>query len=94
MTTGRGEISAGLPGHTDEQLTGRVWLTQARGTWPIQVHVVESQVITWLKNNPAGVAWEYELTPVRRVEVITHEPCLDDYRVDRHIEPAKEEKIS
>jgi hypothetical protein len=89
MTTIRGEISPGTSGHLNDQLTGRIWLTQARGQWPIQLHVSENQVITWLENNPTGAAWEYEVTPVRRVEVVTHEPHLAEFG---KIEPIEDEK--
>jgi hypothetical protein len=90
MTTIRGEISPGTPGHLNDQLAGRVLLTQVKGQWPIQLHVSESQVITWLENNPTGLAWEYELKPVRRVEVVTQEPCLAEYG---KIEPMSEEAV-
>jgi hypothetical protein len=86
MATIRGEISPGTSGHLNDQLTGRVWLTQERNEWPIQVHVTKDQVVTWLKLNPTAVAWEYELTPVRRVEVVVPEPHLSEYHPGRHIE--------
>lgn len=80
MTTARGEISPGTPGHLNDQLVGKVWLAQVRGQWPISVLVSESQVVTWLKQNPTGVAWEYQVTPVRRVEIVTPEPSLVEYQ--------------
>jgi len=80
MTTARGEITRGTPDQLHDQLVGKVWLAQVRGQWPISVLVSESQVVTWLKQNPTGVAWEYQVTPVRRVEVVTPEPFLAEHQ--------------
>lgn len=82
MTTGRGEISPGTPGRLNDQLSGRVWFGQNRGQWPIAVMTSESQVVTWMSQNPNGVVWEYEATPIRRVGLVRPEPHLSEYRPD------------
>jgi hypothetical protein len=76
MTTARGEISSGSPGQLNEVLRGKVWLAQRRAEWPVTLMESESQVITWLKQNPDGAVWEYDIKPVSRVEMTQPEPLI------------------
>lgn len=76
MTTLRGEIARSEPERTNEQLTGKVWLAQGRNEWPVRLMTSPSEVIHWLNSNPDGAAWEYMITPVRRVMVVNPDPFL------------------
>jgi len=78
VTTLKGEIARSEPERTNEQLTGRVWLVQNRGEWPVGLLTLESQVVGWLESNPEGAAWEYHLTPMRQVKVVRPEPYLQE----------------
>lgn len=76
MTTARGEISSGRVGEMNKQLTGKIFLCQRRAEWPIVVCTAPGEVIAWLAQNPDGAAWEYGITPVRRLYVHKPEPYL------------------
>lgn len=76
MPTLNGEISRSEPGRLHEQLQGTVWLAQDRGKWPVTILTSEAQVISHLKLNREAVAWEYKITPVRRVTVEVADPVL------------------
>jgi hypothetical protein len=76
MTTTRREIGRGESGRLDEQLTGRVWLAQNRPQWPVQLLTSVSQVADWLKMNPEGVVWDYEIKPISQVQMINPKPFL------------------
>jgi hypothetical protein len=75
MPTNRNEISRGEPGRLNEQLTGRVWLTQKLREWPVTLWTGEGHVLSVLKD-PEQICWEYEITPVRRVVRVDTEPRL------------------
>lgn len=77
MTTTRGEIARAEAGRTNEQLTGKVWLAQNRGEWPVTLLTMEHEVIRWLENFPDGAVWLYEVCPVNRVAVTRPEPYLE-----------------
>jgi len=79
VTTSRGEISRGDASHLNERLAGKVWLAQNRGEWPVTLMTSESQVVTWLAKNPNGAAWEYVITPVRRVQTVNPVPFLKEF---------------
>lgn len=76
MTTLKGEIARSEPERTNEQLSGRVWLAQNRGKWPVTLMTTQSEAIHWLQNNPDGAVWVYHVTPVHRVTVVTPDPYL------------------
>lgn len=78
MTTLNGEIARSEPGKLNEQLAGKVWLTQKRGEWPVTLWTNASGVLHWLADNPDGSAWEYEITPTRRVQAVRPEPYLQE----------------
>lgn len=76
MTTARGAISRGEAGRLHEQLTGKVWLAQNPSQWPVTLMTSASQVVSWMGQNPDGYVWEYEIKPIRRVQVVRPEPYL------------------
>lgn len=78
MTTTNGEIARSEPERTNEKLSGTVWLCQGRNQWPVTMWTDPAQVIHWLADNPDGAAWEYHITPMRRVQVVRPEPYLQE----------------
>ena len=82
MSNVRGEIARSEPGRIEEQLAGRVWLGQKRNNWPVTVMTSESQVISYLKEHRDAVVWEYSITPVKRVGVVSPAPYLEEHSGD------------
>jgi hypothetical protein len=67
-------------------LEGRIWLGQERGKWPVHVLQHESEVIHFL-GDPGSIVWEYEITPVQRVQAVRPAPFLVAHDDAGELEP-------
>lgn len=60
-------------------LEGSIWLGQERGKWPVRIMQHASEVVSFLAQDAGNVAWEYHLSPVRRVRAVRPEPFLEPH---------------